>query len=688
MSTVLRRATKVLLASVFVLGATQNFANAQSSDDQASDYRGDYSDDGTPDAVADLFDVAMAEPTPTPAEALSGVPAQAIDLAQSPSVAFSPAANAPARFLNINNHFEVQPNGGAVISSHMEMQLISPQAVSALAQPALTFSDSLQTLEIKDAYTLKRDGTKIPVAPDAILVRQKSVPSPLFTDLKEKVILFPNVEPGDTLVYDSVLTTPPPIPGQFYFGIYIPRMIEIDNETITFATPKSLPLNFDSYGIPVQKASDGNQLTYTIHYVNRAPSLELPQFLSELDHGQRVFASSAANFDAMAQAYAPMVASKIAVTPHLLAKADEITAGVTDRREQARKLYEWVAGHIRYVALLFGDGGLEPHAADSILTNGYGDCKDHAVLYSALLKAKGISSQLVIINGTNGYFVPQVPQLQTFNHMIVWLPDFGLYADTTANSVPFGTLPQFEYGKPVIRVGNSVALQHTPVLREADSTYSSSTDLRLDSDGRLSATHRAVATGALSGVMRAVANQAIVKGTDAIASAVLRTRRMDMAVGSLSFTPTAELTPQYVYSSRYQTTRGIQTEAGFSMPEGLNLIDAYSSALVGPAVDARFATSDSIPCFSGTLVDDYTLEFPADKRLVSLPTDGIVTTANISYHSHWNLIGNTLTVHREMHAHFDKALCTGSVLQQTRAAILGIERDYSTRIALETAHAS
>jgi transglutaminase-like putative cysteine protease len=682
MSTVLRRAANVMLAGLFVLVATQNFAGAQSSD-----YPPDYSDDDAPDAVTELFDVAMAQPVPA-ADAFLGVPSQALALAQSPTAPLSPAAGAPARFLSINNRFVVQPDGSATIMSHMEMQLLSPQAVNALAQPALTFSDSLQTLEIKDAYTLKRDGTKLPVAPDAILVRQKAVPSPLFTDLKEKVILFPNVEPGDTLVYDSVLTSPATIPGQFYFGIFIPRVIEIDNETITFTTPKSLPLNFDTYGIPVQKAADGDQLTYTVHYVNRAPALELPQFLSDLDHGQRVFASSAASFDAMAAAYAPMIASKIAVTPRVLAKANEITAGITDRREQARKLYEWVAGHVRYVALLFGDGGVAPHAADVTLTNSYGDCKDHAVLYAALLKAKGISSQPVIINATNGYILPQVPQLLTFNHMIVWLPEFGLYADTTANSAPFGALPPFEYGKSVVRVGGSVALQHTPILQEADSTYSSSTNLQFDGDGKLSATQRAVATGALSGVMRTVANQAIVKGTDAIAGAVLHTRRMDAAVGSLAFTPTSELTPQYAYSSRYQTTRGIQTDAGFSLPEGLNLVDAYSSALFGPVADARFIASESVPCFSGSLADDYTLEFPADKKLVSLPQDGVVTTANINYRSHWSLIGNTLSVHRELHAHFDKALCTGTMLRETRAAIIGIQRDYATRIALATAHAS
>ena len=676
MNMVLRRAARVVLASLFVLVAGPLFAQ---------DW--DYSYDDTPDAIGQFFDLARLEPAPTDA-ALPGVPAQALDFALAQSPATSAAAGVPARFLAVDNRFDVHADGSSTITSHVEIQLLSPQAVSALAQPALTFSDTMQDLQIRNAYTLKRDGTRLPVAPDAILVRQKAVPSPMFTDLKEKVILFPNVEPGDTLVYDTVTQSQAPIPGVFSFGIFIPRVIEVDNETMTFSTPKSLPLTFDTYGLSVQKAAEGDELTYTIHYANRTPALELTQFLSNFDHGQRIFASSSGTYDAMAQAYAPIVASKIVVTPRVQAKADEITAGISDRREQARKLYEWVSAHVRYVALLFGDGGVQPHAAEAILTNGYGDCKDHAVLYAALLKAKGIASQPVIINATNGYFLPQVPEFLTFNHMIVWLPEFGLYADTTADSAPFGALPPFEYGKPVIRVGGGQALQHTPLLGEGEASYSSTTALVLDSEGKLSASHRAVATGSMSGVMRTVANQAQASGLDSVAGAILRARKMDAASGFIAFPPTTELTPQYVYSSRYQLSRPIQTDAGFSMPEGLNLVSAYSAALLGPVADSRFVQSDSLPCFGGKFVDDTTLTFPADKRLSYMPADGAVETANISYRSHWSLNGNTLSVHREMHAHFDKAICTGDALRETRAAIIRIQRDYGTRIALATAHAS
>jgi hypothetical protein len=185
-----------------------------------------------------------------------------------------------------------------------------------------------------------------------------------------------------------------------------------------------------------------------------------------------------------------------------------------------------------------------------------------------------------------------------------------------------------------------------------------------------------------------MANQASALGVNSVVSAVLRARKMDSATGSLSFAPTVEETPQYTYSSNFQFGRALQTDVAFTPPEGLNLVDAYSPVLLGPVADARFPSSESLPCFGGKIADDTTLEFPADKKLVSLPADGQVETANIDYRSHWSLAGNTLSIHRELHAHFDKALCTGVALQETRAAIVRIQRDYATRIAFATAQGS
>ena len=76
------------------------------------------------------------------------------------------------------------------------------------------------------------------------------------------------------------------------------------------------------------------------------------------------------------------------VTPEIQATAEARCRRDHDRREQARALYEWVSARIRYVALYLAAGGVEPHAADSVLVNGYGDCKDHTVLYAAMLRPR------------------------------------------------------------------------------------------------------------------------------------------------------------------------------------------------------------------------------------------------------------------------------------------------------------
>ncbi|MBR7508631.1 transglutaminase domain-containing protein, partial [Mycobacterium tuberculosis] len=76
------------------------------------------------------------------------------------------------------------------------------------------------------------------------------------------------------------------------------------------------------------------------------------------------------------QAYRARADDKLAVTPEIQALADELTKDVPGRREQTQRIYNWVRGNIRYVALYLAQGGYVPHPAGDILRNRYGDCKD------------------------------------------------------------------------------------------------------------------------------------------------------------------------------------------------------------------------------------------------------------------------------------------------------------------------
>ena len=85
------------------------------------------------------------------------------------------------------------------------------------------------------------------------------------------------------------------------------------------------------------------------------------------------------------------------------ALADRLTAGAAEQREVALRLYHYVASEIRYVAAFLGDGRVVPRDAETVLAEGWGDCKDHSALLQALLAAKGIEAQPALISLRDTY---------------------------------------------------------------------------------------------------------------------------------------------------------------------------------------------------------------------------------------------------------------------------------------------
>jgi transglutaminase-like putative cysteine protease len=57
-----------------------------------------------------------------------------------------------------------------------------------------------------------------------------------------------------------------------------------------------------------------------------------------------------------------------------------LTKGLSDDDAKLRAIYSYVSLHYRYVAISFGIGRYQPHAAGEILGNQYGDCKDKHTL--------------------------------------------------------------------------------------------------------------------------------------------------------------------------------------------------------------------------------------------------------------------------------------------------------------------
>lgn len=576
---------------------------------------------------------------------------------------------------------EIQPDGSDIFTQHIETQVLNPAFASALAQLPLTYNEAVTSLTIVEAYTLKPDGRKIQIDPAGIITQLPSGTSPLnamFNDMKQKVLIFPDVEAGDTLVFTEKRQNKQPyFPGQFFKEGGFTTNVAVDDSTLTLVTPKSISLLTEAHDLDLKKSQEGENNIYTVHFTNPNPAPEQASLVSNLDRFPHYYVTTFKSYDDLGRLYGALVAPKMQVTAKIKSQADTITAGITGRREKAKAIYEWVSTHVRYVGIEFGQGVIIPHDADAILTNAYGDCKDHVVLLAALLKAEGIESVPVIINATNGYSISKVATFSQFNHMIAWLPEFKLYADTTARYVPFGALPLTEYGKPVLWAGEKdYGVHQVPVMDPDANSIKFTSVMTLDDQRRATAQSMTEATGAYAGQLHQLGAAIQAIGPEKAAKDLLTKEGKPLATGAFDVGSPDSLTAQYTVTSHFNTPRQLNFVA---MPAGLRILPV---ALIGPTANTKIQDTDPTPCYNGKASEDLTLNLPASAHIGSLPGDTSLKTAHIQFASHWSSSGQTITIHREIVSNFQEPLCTGDVRKEAVSAQATIRKSSQTPLPI------
>lgn len=279
----------------------------------------------------------------------------------------------------------MRPDAGNVQTETYEVLLKTKASVEQFSQVRLSYSEKMETLEVLGAYTITADGQRRDVPADRIYTQESysSASAAMYADRKVRVIVFPNLAPGTRLYYQVRRTQATPyFPG--YFGLWETFNVftEYEDAEVTLSAPANLPMFVDSRGV---QGSDrptvkNGQAQWRWRYQRREAMPAQNWSAAGWEFGPNIMASTYRDWSQMGRAYQLKAGPAAQVTPELQALADQITVGISDRREQADALYRWVAQNIRYVAVYLGNGGLEPNSAQSILDNHYGDCKDHVTI--------------------------------------------------------------------------------------------------------------------------------------------------------------------------------------------------------------------------------------------------------------------------------------------------------------------
>jgi hypothetical protein len=595
------------------------------------------------------------------------------------------ADEAPITIKVLKSDTEIATDVTSVQTVHYEIWASNAAAAQGIAQQAISFSERLETLDIVEATTLKADGRRLPVDLTKVVTQlQPGVANmPIYGDLKRMVVIYPDVGAGDGISLTWRRHVHHPLmPGAYSAISTFARTTPFEDARVSITAPASMTLVLDAHDVHTDQETYNGKTVYRWHYSAAAVPVD-PASLAPIDRIPRVFASSFSDWDAFGHAWASLIADKAGVTPPIQALADKLTAGISDRREQAKRLYDWVSTNIRWVAIQIGNGTIVPHTADVVLSNGYGDCKDQVMLLVALMRARGIAADPVLINFGNSYTLPGAPVIGAFTHCITYLPEWDIYADTTAGGAPFGTLPFQDYGKPVVQAVLQGEVRHnTPVLPPGVANMSLSTKMRLDPAGEVTGESITTTTGPYATALRGIASRAQGTGTKRFAANILHNGG---GTGDVTVDPLVPVTETYHLSGIFKLAPepGWLDGDSFALPTGLGVIPRPGDGLAGPMEMRDLPDTEPTPCYAGQQQETLSLALPEGRRPDRLPRDREIKEEGFRYVSHYAFNDGIIVVQRSFVSTFSGPLCQGAVRASVAKAFDTIRRDLAVRFALQ-----
>jgi hypothetical protein len=580
-------------------------------------------------------------------------------------------------------HVKINADGSSEEIEELTIHVKSQQAVESRSQADIPYSSDQQTVEVLEAYTILPDGQKIKVADNAIRTVEDDLASgaTMFSDLKHKIIIFPNVKVGARVYYKiKTIEHTPTYPNHYYYSTHFSPHVQYDHVEYTLTYPKSMPMRVKDRGVPGVKTETADSITYQFKFKQDSIKVSEPVQVSTTDFAPAFYLSTFKDYLEYGQAFEDRAKDTMKVTPQVKKLADEITQGISDRKTQAREIYNWVSKEIRYVAIYMGNGGVVPHKADDIIRNRYGDCKDKNTLLIALLKAKGIEASSAVINSGSAYSLPELPIFRPFNHVITYLPEWDLYVDTTQELAPFGELGDHLVDKITLLTGLN-KIGKTPPLSPSNNRIITQSSIKIMPNGEIK--------GASHTTYKGNRELAARYKFEAYVSTNV-TRMVDDQLFKFRETGTGKFKPGDVYN----LNKPFELFTEFNLDPNTNFPGPGAMTVpVGLAPGNITAISHNKPkekfyfpfeCTSGYTEETTTIEFPKNTKLTKIPKSVHYTQAGSEYIATYKKINNNkLEVKRSLKLEKKTMVCQPEELKKWQTLYQAIKQDMRNQIFYE-----
>ncbi|MBK0379181.1 DUF3857 domain-containing protein [Mucilaginibacter segetis] len=281
--------------------------------------------------------------------------------------------------------------------------------------------------------------------------------------------------------------------------------LAVEKSTFSFICKPEFKIRYKEINMPSSvniSTTNNGQNNYTWHVENVKAIRDEPyspnpeQYLSMVKIAPENFEyegikGSFTNWRELGQwTYDKLLADRKQLSTETIQHVKELTAGISDPKLKAKKIYEFMQSKTRYISVQVGIGGYQPMLAADVDKLNYGDCKGLVNYTQALLKAVDIDSWYCVVEAGSRKvsLLDNFASMNQGNHVILCLPfkNDTTFLECTSQKIPFGFLSNFTDDRTVLAcTPTGGKLIHTPKYAAAINLQERRANFTIDDKGAL-----------------------------------------------------------------------------------------------------------------------------------------------------------------------------------------------------------
>ena len=334
--------------------------------------------------------------------------------------ALQPLAEAPlASDTELHCHFN--RDASTDCTTTYQYTILKPSGREMLSRIDFDYSEG-DTFEVLGAQSTQPGAKPVALADTQIDTRTAPNPDQGFSRDKQTSLAFPNLRVGTRIRYTVREHHPAkPLMTQFHYALkFGPSAARRDHFKARFTAERPIQWRSEGFdGFQVTPSANGKTLDVVqkaptfLNYINESPNaalLHIPRIeVGSALERQAYFGDLGQRYNQILGANLPPQSAAAVVAVRNLAPAEQVARLMQHINDHYRYLGDWRATERGYVP--FNLAEIEQH--------GYGDCKDLAILLTALLKASGIHAETAWVSRGDLAESLLIPGTHAPNHAIV-----------------------------------------------------------------------------------------------------------------------------------------------------------------------------------------------------------------------------------------------------------------------------